>query len=66
MTFTQRPPGVPSVEDQPCDAGTTHTLRNSPDATTTCEHCGATWAHLDAELRAQLPERKKPNKGRQP
>ena len=54
---TQRKPGPRHVDQTPCPAGGLHRLTCDRRAHVTCAGCGATWADLDAELRAEPPPR---------
>ena len=64
---TTKPPLVPGVETLPCPAadGGTHRLTNR-GLGTVCSHCGATWADLDADLRARITRPTHHRKGRKP
>lgn len=59
-------PGVPSVETAPCPTGGTHLLTNTLAGHTRCFGCGASWADLDARIRARLPKPKVFVRGRKP
>lgn len=49
---TRPKPRMPEVEEVACPAHDgTHALVTGHTGATACEHCGGSWAALDAELR---------------
>jgi hypothetical protein len=61
---TRSPGKVPEVETLACPSllahGRTHQMSNRTEfseVVTRCDHCGRTWAELDAEARVAVPAR---------